>query len=210
MTICSFCQSVNRGQAKFCRSCGEPIACLTCGQDIQTKSNFCDNCGSALKEIATQTKPSNPLPNTMPSPKGILSCKHPTCKQQRRLGRGVSYCEEHGNIEHQKKRKQTADLLRKVKKVNIVEPLYCCDTLHTFLKSDSWIRAEQNNTNEYEMSTDELNKTFRQYQESHQHGRTMTFDVLQYRPDLFIVDSLSSKDVSQEKNSIGPKMDQTG
>jgi hypothetical protein len=47
---CSSCGEANDDTAKFCKSCGKPLAktCAACGQANDADAKFCDNCGGRL------------------------------------------------------------------------------------------------------------------------------------------------------------------
>ena len=53
---CPYCSTVNKWGAPQCVTCGaplgeaQPIACLQCGNILPPKSNFCLNCGTAVKK----------------------------------------------------------------------------------------------------------------------------------------------------------------
>jgi membrane protease subunit (stomatin/prohibitin family) len=51
-TACATCQTPNPEGAKFCMSCGQPMAqpnvhCTACGTELQPGARFCGNCGTA-------------------------------------------------------------------------------------------------------------------------------------------------------------------
>ena len=51
-TACAACQTPNPEGAKFCMSCGQPMAqpnvhCTACGTELQPGARFCGNCGTA-------------------------------------------------------------------------------------------------------------------------------------------------------------------
>jgi hypothetical protein len=47
---CSACGETNDDTAKFCKSCGKPLAktCAACGEANDVDAKFCDNCGGKL------------------------------------------------------------------------------------------------------------------------------------------------------------------
>jgi membrane protease subunit (stomatin/prohibitin family) len=50
---CASCQTTNPAGAKFCMSCGQPMAaptphCTACGTELPPGARFCGNCGTAL------------------------------------------------------------------------------------------------------------------------------------------------------------------
>ncbi len=49
---CHKCNTDNEESAKFCKSCGAPLAkskpCAACGELNDPDAKFCDNCGKAL------------------------------------------------------------------------------------------------------------------------------------------------------------------
>jgi class 3 adenylate cyclase/tetratricopeptide (TPR) repeat protein len=47
---CQACQTENRGDAAFCRACGQPLpsTCPACGRTLQADGAFCDGCGRRL------------------------------------------------------------------------------------------------------------------------------------------------------------------
>jgi len=49
--VCPTCQAENKDGAKFCKSCGTPLAprCPSCGAPHEAGQRFCDECGSALE-----------------------------------------------------------------------------------------------------------------------------------------------------------------
>lgn len=51
---CSQCQTANPEGAKFCMSCGSPLAasCPECGTELPTEARFCLNCGHQLGQAA--------------------------------------------------------------------------------------------------------------------------------------------------------------
>ena len=51
---CSQCQTANPEGAKFCMSCGSPLAasCPECGAELPTEARFCLNCGHQLGHAA--------------------------------------------------------------------------------------------------------------------------------------------------------------
>ena len=51
---CSQCQTANPEGAKFCMSCGSPLAasCPECGTELPTEARFCLNCGHQLGQAS--------------------------------------------------------------------------------------------------------------------------------------------------------------
>jgi predicted amidophosphoribosyltransferase len=49
---CPKCQFENRGEAKFCKKCGNKLEllCPSCGNPYQSDSIFCDQCGHDLRK----------------------------------------------------------------------------------------------------------------------------------------------------------------
>src|SRR6266700_61519 len=47
---CTSCGRANRPGARFCGSCGKPLAprCLACGTECEPGAQFCDACGASL------------------------------------------------------------------------------------------------------------------------------------------------------------------
>ena len=48
--ICSRCDEPNRPEARFCDSCGNPLAltCPACSAELRAKARFCDGCGAPV------------------------------------------------------------------------------------------------------------------------------------------------------------------
>jgi len=62
--ICPACQAENKEGAKFCRSCGTPLAlrCPSCGAAHEPGQAFCDECGSPLSAGAARPAAPSPAP----------------------------------------------------------------------------------------------------------------------------------------------------
>ena len=58
---CASCRAENRDEARFCRSCGDPLAfsCEGCGAELLPDSRFCDACGAEVGKVRRQTTPSD-------------------------------------------------------------------------------------------------------------------------------------------------------
>ena len=58
MPSCPNCGSDNRPGARFCASCGTPLAfaCPACGTPARNGARFCDHCGAALDEAAAAVR----------------------------------------------------------------------------------------------------------------------------------------------------------
>ncbi|MBW1773885.1 MAG: zinc ribbon domain-containing protein [Deltaproteobacteria bacterium] len=56
---CITCHTHNRGEAKFCRKCGDPLLrpCPRCGNRNPPECNFCDECGHGLTLLMEPSLP---------------------------------------------------------------------------------------------------------------------------------------------------------
>ena len=65
---CSQCQTANPEGAKFCMSCGSPLApsLPECGTDLPGEARFCLNCGHQLGQPAEAASPSAGLDQYIP------------------------------------------------------------------------------------------------------------------------------------------------
>ena len=64
---CPNCQTDNPAEAKFCMSCGTPLAnsCPNCGTELPAGAAFCFNCGH---KMGTVVAPTQPAPEPTPEP----------------------------------------------------------------------------------------------------------------------------------------------
>src|SRR5438094_5782142 len=53
---CTSCGRANRPGARFCGSCGKPLAprCPACGTECEPGAQFCDACGASLVTSASE------------------------------------------------------------------------------------------------------------------------------------------------------------
>ena len=68
---CPSCGSDNRESARFCDSCGGPLAlrCTSCQAELRSGARFCDACGASVGglEAATAGQPPAPAPAPVPT-----------------------------------------------------------------------------------------------------------------------------------------------
>ncbi len=67
---CPNCQTNNPAEAKFCMSCGTPLAnaCPKCGTELPADAAFCFNCGHKMGTSVAPAETTQPTPEPTPEP----------------------------------------------------------------------------------------------------------------------------------------------
>ena len=67
--ICSSCSTENPADAKFCMSCGTPLAqaCSGCGVELMPGAGFCHHCGQKVGDAPAASNPTLPAPPAPPT-----------------------------------------------------------------------------------------------------------------------------------------------
>lgn len=74
---CTGCGGQNRNDARFCASCGAPLAntCGSCGRELAVDARFCDGCGTAVAAAeGPRTQPSASVDDAVRKVVTVLFC----------------------------------------------------------------------------------------------------------------------------------------